>query len=990
MLSSEILEVLADEVRAAEEEMGASLAGLFGDDEAAFEEAREDYLVYIQRIAGAAELLNLTGLEGVCAFVTENLGTLEPGALEDARQALFSRWPQLLLGYLKAPRDGVYAREMAELFLGPEWPQPLDEAAATGLEQALLAINDPDADDTEQSPDRQKEARPEDVALKLAPDVNPQLVDVFLTEGPAQAGEYSALIQRVVHGEGWADELNEARRLIHALKGEANTVDVRGVASLCHHVEDILEHLVESAVVPEGELSRLLVKVADTLEMMFEAIAGTGEAPSDAQTVLQTVLDWANRLDRGELPRDGMESISSDPSPGSAEAEALDAATVEDLSASEPPVSAVANDDIPTTPPAPSTTPPPEAGEQPCAAPAQTPATPAPTVDPKVRVSARVLDDMLRFSGEMSISRGHILERLQQASKVVGQVRERHAALQQRSSDMEDLVTTQGIAAGRRQAADAADNSTRAGFDALELDEYGELHTHVHGLTEAVADLQLLDTQLADVLAAVDATVNQQALLNNELHEQLLTSRMVPAGTLVSRLQRTVRQAAERCAKSVVLDLDGTEVMLDDQMMNMLVDPLQHMLRNAADHGIESSTQRTALNKPPTGKIRVDFARDGNYLVVTCADDGAGLDLVRIHAHAIDRGLVSADQNLRENEIARLILRPGFSTADTVTELSGRGVGMDIVNTRVSKLKGSIDIRTQAGQGTTFTLRVPISMGVAHCLLAIADGQTYAIPTDNLDRIVFGGVKKVGHLGRGWLYRDSETRCPAYSLGQLAGHGVDPKFGREDDERHVVLVNDMEGKTAVVVDAVTSGRDLVIKPPGHQLSEVKGLVGASILGDGSVVPILELTELLRLQRGGPAHVKEATTAAEPTAPEGGEILIVDDSLSVRTALSTLLTEEGFKVRTAKDGVEAIEAIDRQPPAAVLADLEMPRMNGIELTTHIRAKAATRSLPVIMVTSRTTQKHRSQAEAAGVDNYVTKPYQEADLLLLLRTTLSKAA
>lgn len=983
MLSSEILEVLADEVRMAGEEMGTSLSRLVDGAEVAFDEVREDYLVQVQRISSAAELLNLGGLEGVCAFIADNLGAIEPGGLGDGRQALFRRWPQLLLGYLKAPRDGVYAREMAELFRTSDWPQPLDEAASTALEQALVAINDPDDHDTEQVADRQAEARPEDVALDLAPDVNPQLMEIFLTEGPAQAGEYSALIQCVVRGEGWTDELNEARRLIHALKGEANTVDVRGVATLCHHVEDVLEHLVESSTLPEGELSNLLVKVGDTLEIMFEAIAGTGDAPQDAQAVLQSVLHWANRLDHGEFRENGVGGTESEPGEPGSEANVPAAGKAQDVPA--PPAST--DED---TPSAPAAAPAPEAREQPSAAPGQTYVPSTPIVDPKVRVSTRVIDDMLRISGEMSISRGHVLERLQQASKVVGQMHERYTALQQRSSDMEDLVTTQGIAAGRHHAAKDAGAAALVGFDALELDEYGELHTHVHALTEAVADVQLLERHLADVLAAVGAAVGQQGLLNTELHEQLMTSRMVPAGTLASRLQRTVRQAAERCGKSVMLDLEGADVMLDEQMMNVLVDPLLHLLRNAVDHGLETTAQRTELRKPPTGRITLGFTRDGNYLVVTCAEDGAGLDLARIRAQAIERGLIAADQNLSENEIARLILQPGLSTADTVTEVSGRGVGMDIVNTRVAKLKGSIAIHTQTGQGTTFTLRVPMSMGIAHCLLAVADGQTYAIPTDELNRIVFGGVRQVERLGRGWLYRDGETSCPAYSLGQLAGNRVEPGFDRDDDERHVVLVNDMDGHTAVMVDAVTAGTDLVIKPPGRHLSKVKGLIGASILGDGTVVPILELTEMLRLQRGETAPLQRAAgAAAETVGAEAGDVLVVDDSLSVRTALLALLTEEGFKVRTAKDGVEAIEAIQKQPPAAVLVDLEMPRMNGIELTTHIRANEATRSLPVLMVTSRTTQKHRTQAEEAGVDSYVTKPFRESDLLLLLRTSLSKA-
>jgi chemotaxis protein histidine kinase CheA/CheY-like chemotaxis protein len=989
MLSSEILAVLADEVTATSGELDAYLSRLAAADGAEFEEVREDYLEQVQRVSSAAEVLNLVGLERVCAFVKDNLGAIGPGEVEGARQACVRRWPQLLLGYLRAPKDGVYAREMVELFRSPDWLQPLDAAAAAELEQALLAIDDADPAGIGEEATRQTEARPEDVRIDLAPDLDPQLVDVFLAEGPVRASDYSALIQRVVRGEGWADELNEARRLIHALKGEANTVDVRGVAALCHHVEDILEHLVDNAMLPEGQLAALLVKVADTLEMMFEAMVGTGEAPPDAQAVLQAVLDWANRLDRGEPLQGGARdtqlgepALHVDAPQGGQADEAPEPAPAVSAPEGEDATAAQVSEEVPEAP---------EVGASPSAASKRSPeATPTPAWGSKVRVPARVIDDMLRVSGEMAISRGHILERLQQTSKVAAEMRERHGSLWQRSSELEGLLTTQGIAAGRRQAGGGAGTGAFSEFDALELDEYGELHTHVHGLTEAVADLRLLGNHLTDLLAAVDATVAQQTLLNNELHEHLLTSRMVPAGTLASRLDRAVRQAAERCGKSAALDIRGADVMLDDQMINVLVDPLLHLLRNAVDHGLEAVEQRTALGKQPIGQITMVFARDGNYLVVTCADDGAGLDMARIRARAVERGLITADQEPSQDEIARLILRPGFSTAGTVTEVSGRGVGMDIVNTRITKLKGSIGIRTDAARGTTFTLRVPISMGIAHCLLATAEGQTFAIPTDDLDRIVFGGVAHVEHLGHGWLYRDGETGCPAYSLGQLAGYRQDPGVGEEGDQRHVVLVNDAEGKAAVVVDAVTSGQDLVIKGTGRHLSAVPGLIGASILGDGSVVPILEMTEILRRQRGQMAPRDAAETSTGPAARHEGDVLVVDDSLSVRTALSTLLTEEGFEIRTAKDGVEAIEAIDKRLPAAVLVDFEMPRMNGVELTMHLRANPATRSLPVIMVTSRTTQKHRSQAEAAGVNDYVTKPYRESDLLMLLRSTLGRAA
>lgn len=945
MPSAEILAVLADEVTEAGEVISRCL-DRFAEaiDDAAFQEAAAEYTERVQRIGAASEALTLTGLKGVCDFIERNTAQLGPGGVDAERRVLFERWPQLVLGYLKAPLDGVYSRELVELLQRPAWPEPLDAATAQSLEEQLKTLNETD----ELTPviARESVALPEDIALDIPEDVNPKLVDAFLSEGPLQAADYSTLIQRVVNGEGWVEELNECRRLVHALKGAGNTVGVRGIANLCHHVEDILEYLVENATPLKGDLGRLLVKVADTLEMMFEALLGTGPVPSDALQVLQAVLDCVNRMDRGDV------------------------ASIDMAEAGEAPNSVVAASPDGSGAPAGSALRSGSAAEQ---------------VEAKVRISVRTLDHLLRNAGELSITSAHVRERIQQTFKAVAELRERHTSLWDRAHDMESFVTTQGIAAGRRQAASTTSGETAA-FDPLELDQYNEMHTQVHGFTETIADLQMLMNRLIEGLTAVDTALNQQALITNEMHESLVTARMVAAGNLESRLQRTARQAAEQCGKRAQLRLEGADVRLDDQMMNALVDPLQHLLRNAVDHGLEAPSTRMTLGKPETGQIVLGFTREGNYLLITCRDDGAGLDVERIRTRAISLGLISEEDRLRDEEIARLILRPGFSTAQAVTEVSGRGVGMDIVHTAVARLKGTLDIRTQAGRGTTFVLRVPMSLGITHCLLVVAAGQTYALPSDNLDRIIYDGADRVESGPDGLRYRDEEVTCPVHSLARLVG--VPERPDEEGKRRHVILMKDIAGRIAVLVDAVTGGTDLVIKNLGRYLSRVRGLVGASILGDGSVVPILELMDLLDIERSGVQPVAQLD-AALATA-ERTDVLVVDDSLSVRTALSTLLAEEGYAVRTAKDGLEAIDAINERKPAVLLADLEMPRMNGLELTAHIRGNAATRNLPVILVTSRTSEKHRSMARAAGVDEYVTKPYREEDLLDRMRTLLDSSA
>jgi chemosensory pili system protein ChpA (sensor histidine kinase/response regulator) len=971
MPSSEILAVLADEVSEAEEALRTALANLISaDDDTTFGQGIELYSEQVERIDNVAKILSMAGLQEICAFLISNLEQLKRDTLNQAQQTVLEQWPKLVLGYLRAPKEGVYCRELAEHFHKPNWPAPLDHGDAIGLEQALLAINDA-PDDAEPKAQRQTNAVPEDISLEPASNINPILMDAFLSEGPLQAAQFSSVVERIIRGEGFASEVDEARRIVHALKGAANTVNVRGIATMAHHVEDILEYLADNAITPSGELAKLLVQVADCMEIMFEYLLGKGEPPSDALRILQDVLILANRIDSGafepeaDLDEVGLSAVAPTTVAPTIEP-VIETATPEAKIQTPAPVAQVKDDNT---------------------------KSPKIKIEPKLRIPARAIDDMLSLSGEIAISRGHVQERLQQTLKLLAELHERDNALWARANNLESLVSTQGIAAGKRQAlATTLEDSTNTEtFDPLEMDQYSELHTQVHGFVETIADLQLLGTQVLDALTTVDSSVNQQALLNNELHDLLMTSRMIPVSMLGPRLQRTVRQAAEKSGKLAMLTVEGGDVMLDDQMVNELIDPLLHILRNAVDHGLEAPEARGQFNKADTGSIVLGFARDGNYLNIKCQDDGAGLDLFRIHATAVDRGLITEQQNLTDEEIARLILQPGFSTATEVTELSGRGVGMDIVNTNITKLKGTIDIKTEIGVGCAFTLRVPISMGMAHCLLTDVDKQVFALPSDKLDRIIYGGAKNINHIGKRLVYRDETDTCPVYIMSKLL-HYSDREEIDAEDNRTVILMRDIErGKIAIVVDNVSSGRDLVIKAMGKYVTNISGVVGTSILGDGTVVPILEVSDMLR-RKQGLANSKTTSTvaSAQPTIKEFGDILIVDDSLSVRTALTLLLNADNIEVRTAKDGVEAMEEIEKALPAAILLDMEMPRMNGLELTTLLRSKAQTKHLPIIMVTSRTADKHRTQAQLAGVNHYITKPYQENELLALLRLTMSKAA
>jgi chemosensory pili system protein ChpA (sensor histidine kinase/response regulator) len=949
MPMAEILTVLADEIDAARAPMSAALADFASAaDDAGRAQAAERYLEEARRIGRAGEVLGLEGVAGLHKVIEHNVQALlvHPSVTPEI-QALSERWPVLLRDYLCAPQNADIAHKLAFMFADPGCPAPISTDSAEALQAILLEVSLEQMAEAD-GPARATEATSVDVALDVPDDVNPELLEAFLAEGPLQAAHYSATLRRVIQGEAGIEALNEARRVVHAIKGAANTVGVRGVANLTHHLEDILEAMGENAFRAEGVLAKLLMDAADCLEMMFETLVEGKNPPPQSLSVLQQILGCANRMDRGEF------DFASD-------------------TAGAP----IAPAPLPARPAADQTA----------------PAAAAP-LTPKLRVAASTIDGMLRLSGEMTISRAHIQERLNRALKQLHDLRENHALLWRRGGEIESLVTIQGVAAGEKRDTRAPDGAPAAGiFDALEMDQYSELHGGVHALVETAADLQVLGSSLLDTLSALTTAVTQQGLINNELHETIMGSRMVAASVLEPRLARTLRQACEATGKRASLALEGGDVPLDDQMLNLLVDPIAHLLRNAVDHGLESPDLRAAAGKPETGRVTLRFARAGSFIVIECADDGAGLDLGLIHGTAVARGLIEEHREIKDEDIARLILLPGFSTKAEVSQVSGRGVGMDIVHNALTKLKGEIDIKTEPGRGCRFVLRVPMSLGSVHCLLARVGDDIVALPSENVERVVHAGAALIQRAGREWMFRDELDACTAYDLSDLLGYSAEDSLGGANDQRPVVLLRDAKDKAAIVLDKLLGGRDFVIKGLGRYLSGLRGAVGASLTGDGRVLPVLDVGALLRRRRGIADNVVPLvprTDKAAARAVDAPDILVVDDSLSVRTSLTGFLNSEGYATRTARDGVEALEEIDKRKPAALLVDLEMPRLNGLELTARLRARPDVQALPIIMITSRAAEKHRTQAQLAGVDVYITKPYREADLLARLGGLLTKAA
>ncbi|HRD66882.1 MAG TPA: response regulator, partial [Candidatus Competibacter sp.] len=890
-------------------------------------EALSGYAEHLELLANASASIGLMGLQQTCARLQDNLNALstQSSPLNAERRQVIEAWPDLVLAYLRALDDRSVCMALANHLQDARWPEPLRTEEAASLVNLLVA---PKLITEEVEAEiRPHQALPEDVSLALPADVNQQLLDSLLQELPHQAAEFSTAIQRLAAGDGTLKDVEVAQRIAHTLKGAGNTVGVRGIATLTHHIEDILQALSKHDSLPNRPLASTLLNAADCLEIMSEALLGINTPPSQALAVLQEVLDWANRIDRFGIPTDDETAMP--------------------------------------TPHRPTPT------EQPEAAPATLQPAAAETT---LRIPAHLVDDLLRLVGESIILTGQVQERVRkiiaQAKAMLGQNR----SLQQLTAELEQLVDVRNV------SSPLSKSMQRGDFDPLELEQYNELNTVTHRLVEAATDSRELNRTIEDNLATLDSLLVDQSRLHRDSQETVLRTRMVPIQTVVPRLQRSVRQTCRLVNKEADLAIRGAETLVDSNVLSGLVDPLMHILRNAVDHGIESSDYRRRIGKPSTGRIELNFVREGNNIVVRCQDDGAGLDLAAIRRTAEERGLLSSDRAHDEDELIRLILLPGFSTHGKTTQTSGRGIGMDMVYSRLLDMKGSLRIQTKAGQGCLMELRLPVTLISTHALLLHMRNQIYALSDRGIEQVLYFGVGTIQTVGDTTTYRLGHDIYELVPLESLLGLPPDRReHGRAAPP--VLLVRDEKGTLrAVLVEEIVDSRDLVVKSLGHYLPKLEGIVGATIMGDGSVAPVLDLPELLRSRDAGyRPHATARTAEHAGPAVHRQVVLAVDDSLSARRSLAQFVQDAGFEVRTARDGLEAIEIINGKKPDLILADLEMPRMNGLELTAHLRANSVTRDLPIIMITSRSTDKHRREAETVGVNAYFTKPFVEDDLL-----------
>ena len=596
-----------------------------------------------------------------------------------------------------------------------------------------------------------------------------------------------------------------------------------------------------------------------------------------------------------------------------------------------------------------------------------------------VKVSAELLEELVNLAGETSISRGRME---QQVSDLGSSIEEMDATIHRLQEQLRrlDIETEAQVLFRQEQMAQHEE------FDPLEMDRYSQLQQLSRSLIESASDLMDLKYTLADKTRDTETLLLQQSRINTDLQEGLMRSRMVPFSRLVPRLRRIVRQAATELGKEVDFELDNVEGELDRTVLERMVAPLEHMLRNAVDHGIESPEDRLAAGKPGTGRIALSLGREGGDVMLRLADDGRGINLQRVREKAIERGLMAADAPLSDQDLMQFILHAGFSTADKVTQISGRGVGMDVVHSEIKQLGGAMFIDSRWGEGTEFTIRLPFTVSVNRALMIQIGDDLYAIPLNTIEGIVRVSPFELEHY-----YQEPDARFDYAGdnylvryLGTMLDSDAVPKLDGQSLPLPVILVRSTENTVALQVDRLLGSREIVVKTLGAQFGAVRGVSGATVTGDGSVVVILDLHALIREQLAlGLNHTMMLEPIQMQAQVEEDQVektvMVVDDSVTVRKVTSRFLEREGFRVITAKDGVEALQLLQDHIPDVMLLDIEMPRMDGFEVAKNIRTSSRLRDIPIIMITSRTGEKHRDRAFELGVNKYMGKPYQE-DLLL----------
>jgi chemosensory pili system protein ChpA (sensor histidine kinase/response regulator) len=769
-------------------------------------------------------------------------------------------------------------------------------------------------------------------------DIDEEILSIFIEEADELLEEIDACVHVWSENPAGKDQLDLMLRHLHTLKGGARLAGLSSLGEFAHNLESML-----SGVQQRGEV-------------LDEAFFGSLNQQQDE---LARRVEIYRKLALGEAS--AMDLATSTASVGVV----APASTPEQLTAADE-TTRSSDEPIAAT-----------AGDQPSTG---TSTQQAPEM---VRVSSVLLEELINLAGESSIIRGRIQQQItdfggaiEEMEGTIERIREQVRRLEFEAESRETVFRSHQASEGE------------SAFDDLEMDRYTMLQEISRTLNEGSSDMMDLKDTLLNKSRDAETLLHQQARISSELQEGLTRTHMVPFARLIPRLRRIVRQVSGEVGKSVRFDAFNVEGELDRNVLERIVAPLEHMLRNAVDHGIESTEDRLRANKPETGRISLRLSREGGYVVLTISDDGGGINVEAVKSKAIERGLISATTEISDHDVMQFIMHAGFSTAAKLTQISGRGVGMDVVNSEIKQLGGSLAIDSTQGMGTQFTIRIPFTVSINRALMVVVKEEIYAVPLNTIE-----GIVRVSPYELEAYYQPDapmfEYAGQPYRLiymGKMLEKTEAPSFEGQVSPLPVILARSGDQAFALQIDRVIGSREVVVKTLGRQFSEVSGVSGATVLGDGSVVIILDIMALVLKAES------QALDVIEHDMPEpvdrAMKVMIVDDSVTVRKVTSRLMERQGWEVLTAKDGVDAVNQLQDVYPDMVLLDIEMPRMDGFEVLRTVRRDPRLANLPIIMITSRTGEKHQRQAKELGVNGFLGKPFQEAGLMSTIDEVLGE--
>ncbi|MFY2764042.1 response regulator, partial [Arenimonas sp. MALMAid1274] len=793
-------------------------------------------------------------------------------------------------------------------------------------------------------------------------DIDVDLLDIFLEESGDLLDHSDGLLANLREKTTDRELVVGLQRDLHTLKGGARMAGIFAIGELGHAMESLLE------VVAEGrrELTQTGVVV---LERAFDRLHGMVTRVADRKAIVlpANLIGQIDALAKGKALSEVETSAPVAPitERTNTATTALDrkAAAAEEAAVARvaPVRTGAANEMAPLSAPIEGL------GEEDDGTGVRAP-------QEQVRIRADLLDRLVNYAGEVAIYRARLEQQLGAFRANLGELGQTTTRLREQLRKLDIETEAQIMARYQREG-----ETNEETFDPLELDRFTTQQQLSRSLAESAADLVSLQGSLDDLTRQYETLLLQQSRVSSDLQEGLMRTRMVPFDALVPRLRRVLRQSGSDTGKQVNLKVDGAAGEMDRNVLDRMTAPLEHMLRNAVAHGLEVPADRRKAKKAEEGTVRIQVQREGSEVVLKVSDDGRGLDKEAIRRKAIERGLLKAEAEVSDATLYGFILETGFSTAESVSRLAGRGVGMDVVYSEIRQLGGSLSIESEVGKGSTFTIRLPFTLAVTQAVFVKIGDTSFAVP--------IASVQGVGRMGRAELEKQLATDTPSFmyagesyaihDLGRLIGHA--PAKAQDSLQMPVLLARSGDLRAAICIDQVLGSKEIVVKPVGPQVNSIPGIFGATIMGDGRVVVILDVAPLVRRQANIDRNA--IVVAPAPAAPVRRipAVMVVDDSITMRKVTGRVLERHNMEVLTAKDGVDAIEKMAERVPDLMLLDIEMPRMDGYELAQNMKSDPRLKDVPIIMITSRTGDKHRQRAFDIGVNRYLGKPYQEVELM-----------